>query len=145
MAVEKGIIKEIKGSMVQIEVEHGSGCSSCHVKSACMMGSNSKMRSIWIENNINADIGDSVAFNIEEKGVILSSLILYLFPVIFLITGVVISNIYSDSFKIEKDLASAFGGFIGFIFAFIIIKILSPVLKKNKIFTPILIETINDN
>jgi len=143
MAVENGVVRTVEKRNVLVEIEPGAGCGSCEAKGACMMGTSGKSRTIWIENSLHADVGDRVSFKIEEKGVVLASIILYIFPVIMLVAGLVIGGRYSHLFGIDSDLASGVSGACGLAAAFIIIKIFSPRIKEKKAFLPILLDKLN--
>ncbi len=138
MALETGIVKTVKGNSILVETEPNSGCSSCHAKASCMAGSADKKRSIWIKNTLKAEVGDPVTFRIEEKSVIYSSVLLYLFPVIMLIAGLIIGSSYHKVLDLDKDISSLSGGIIALVLSFLLIKFVSDRLKNKKTFLPVL-------
>ncbi|MCP4130713.1 MAG: SoxR reducing system RseC family protein [bacterium] len=139
-SLEQGIIIEEKNSTVLVEAEPQGSCSTCAIKGHCMMGTVDKKRTIWIENTIGAKKGDPVSFRIEARGVVLASSLLYLFPVILLMLGLVSGYLLYDRISMERDLASALFGFAGLILAFIIIKLISGITQKKQMFAPTLVE-----
>ena len=145
MRYETGIITKIANDMAQVEPEQNLDCDSCTAKSACIVLSGSKKRKIWIENIIQADIGDRIIFSIEEKGVVMSSFLLYLFPVIMLFAGIIIGANVHDLLLIDGDLTSGLFGLIGLGISFVIIRIISIFIKKNPAFMPVMIGFANKN
>ncbi len=140
MAIETGTVKIVEEERVLVEVEAGSGCGSCHAKGSCMMGSNGRSRKLWIKKNLDVHPGERVNFGIEEKGVVMASFLLYLFPVVMLIAGMMIGGFYSDFMGMKEETASIFAGIAGIALAFVIIRLVSPVLRKKRSFEPVLID-----
>jgi sigma-E factor negative regulatory protein RseC len=140
MAVEIGTVKIVEGEKVLVEVEAGSGCGSCHAKGSCMMGSNGRTRSLWIKKNLDVHPGERVSFGIEGKGVVMASFLLYLFPVILLVAGMIAGGSYSDFLGMQEETASTVAGIAGIAVAFLIIRLVTPVLRKKRSFEPVLID-----
>lgn len=140
MRIETGIIAEIKGNQALVESDPDEGCASCSAKGACMMSSTEKKRKIWIKNTINANPGDMITFSIEEKGVVLSSFVLYVLPIILFISGIMGAG-FLYGFRNEGYIIA--GGLIGLLAAFIIMRYISKILNKKKIFTPKMLEIVS--
>jgi sigma-E factor negative regulatory protein RseC len=141
LRVEIGIVIEIEGGRAVIQLESGDGCGACAAKESCMIGSDATKRSIKLNNIVKAKKGDMISFSVEEKGVVYASLILYVIPVIFLLLGMAIGVSYNMGF--EKDLSAGIGGFIGLIFALILIRIFTEFSKKKSVFIPEIIEIVS--
>lgn len=84
---ECGRVTEIDGDKIKVESAPDAGCASCAARGTCITGSEQRVKVVWIENTIGARKGDTVDYKIEEKGVVLGALLLYLVPVLFLIAG----------------------------------------------------------
>ncbi len=142
MHIERGKVKEIRGTQVLIETDPENMCLCCPAKDNCIAAEDQKMRILLIENTINAQKGDLVTFTIEEKGVILSSFLLYALPVILLLTGVILGNRIDFIPIQDAELRSGFLGAVGLAVSFVIIKIVSRFTAKSKIFRPLLLEVV---
>jgi sigma-E factor negative regulatory protein RseC len=140
MAVEAGTVKIVKDGMVLVEVEAGSGCGSCQARGSCMMGSSGRTRSLWIKKSLDVHPGERVHFGIEEKGVVMASFLLYLFPVIMLVAGMVAGGSYSDFLGMKEETAAIVAGVCGIAAAFIIIRVVTPIIRKKRSFEPVLID-----
>ncbi len=140
MAIETGTVKIVKDDMVLVEVETGSGCGSCHAKGSCMMESNGRTRSLWIKKSLDLVPGERVSFGIEEKGVVMASFLLYMFPVVLLVAGMIIGNAGHDFLGMKEETASISAGILGIAVAFLIIRLITPFLKKKRSFEPVLID-----
>lgn len=139
MAIETGRVKIVEEERVLLEVEAGSGCGSCHAKGSCMMGSNGRTRSLWIKKNIDVHPGEKVNFGIEEKGVIMASFLLYLFPVVMLVAGMIAGRYFAGFLGMKEETSSLVIGIVCIAAAFLIIRLTAPVIRKKKYFEPVLI------
>jgi len=142
MNIETGKVIKIEGDSVLVESEPTSFCVSCGARDSCSMSGNSKKRCIWVRNSVGASAGDVVTFGIAEQSMVVLSLLLYLTPVIFMITGALVSSRYC-MFIDDSDLAAALGGTAGLVLAFALIRIVGPMLSKRKSFSPVLLSIEN--
>ena len=144
MHIERGLVTEVAGDYVQVESAPSSACSNCGAKGSCLVSSSGKMKSISILNTVSAKKNDIVDFKIEEKGVIISSLLLYAFPVVSLVAGLVTGSKYNLEMGLDKDGAAAIGAIVGFILSLIVIKIITQFFNKSNIFAPGLLAIVDD-
>jgi len=144
MHIEKGMVTQVVGEYVEVQSTPSSPCSKCGAKDSCLASTDGKMKSIQILNTLSAKKNDLVSFKIEEKGVIISSLLLYAFPVFSLLVGLVIGSKNNKLIGVDKDGAAAIGAIIGILLSLVIIKIITNFLNKKNIFAPALI-SIDDN
>jgi len=87
---ECGIVKVVHGNMVCVAADAVSFCNSCS-NEGCSMRQSSQ-REVWIENTLGAHVGDRVFFVVPAQGIILSSMLLYGLPIMFLFAGIIIKN-----------------------------------------------------
>ena len=121
---EIGKVIEIIGETAKIEITPSGGCSHCSQANICNpFGSNKKI--IELKNIINAQIGDSVKIEIKEKDRILSLSLLFGVPIVLFVSGVIIGQ------TISGDKLSAILGGAGFVFAFLLVKIINNYLEKK--------------
>lgn len=142
MSIERGTVKETANGMVLIEAEPVNMCSSCSAKGACHTSSGKK-RALWIENKIGAEKGDIIDFEIKEGNVIISSILIYLFPVIMLFTGIVFGIKYPPFLKSDPEASGAAIGIVLLVLSYAIIRLISKMLNKNRGFTPVIKEIVS--
>ena len=136
MNIECGIIIEIKDNRALVETDPLSFCSSCASIDNCKAKIKGKQRKVWMNNDIQAEIGNKIQFESNPKANIVLSLVYYLMPVILLLTGALFSANFSDIYGIETDIAVFIGGIIGLVLAFLIIFIFSRLFANKACFFP---------
>jgi len=132
MNTECGVIIEIKDNRALVETDPLSFCSSC--ASSCK--TRGKQRKVWMNNDIQAEIGNKIQFESNSKANIVLALIYYLIPVILLLIGALFFANFSDIYGIETDIAAFIGGIVGLILAFLIIFIFSRLFANKGCFFP---------
>ncbi len=137
MNKEAGIVTKLVNGKALVESEANVACFSCASKHSCVTFSGTKKRKVWLQNDLNLQVGDTVLYSIEERGIIFASILLYFLPVILLIAGIVVGSYFSQ-FNIE--IASMIGGFIGFLISLFLIKFVSELVKDKVMFKPQLLE-----
>ena len=142
MSAETGTVIELVGNEARVVMNGTAACRSCSARQACStLGGNSK--TLMIKNTLNALPGDRIEFTIEEKGVIISSFIVYLLPLLFLIIGMAIGSSFYAQFVRDQDVAAMLGGLAGLCFSFILIKVFNPVFRKKTLFLPKMLRIFN--
>ncbi len=82
---ETGIVKEVKGRTMTVEMERKSACSSCKM---CAMSQEAGKMMLELENRINAVPGDKVALELPGSSILIASLLAYAVPLVFFIIGI---------------------------------------------------------
>ena len=98
-----------------------------------------------MENRIGASVGDTVVYGVEEKGVVLGALLLYLLPVLLLIAGAFFAPKIPVFRGLDGELASAAGGIAGLVLSFLLIRLLSRLFKKKNYFSPEVLSRAEEN
>lgn len=88
---DTGIVVNIQDDFAFVEVEKGEICNTCKLRSLCFHKGNEKPI-FKIKNILNAKKGDKISFVIEPKIRILSSFLVYIIPIILLISSYCISK-----------------------------------------------------
>ncbi len=86
---EIGIIKDINNNEVEIEFSRSSACGKC---GACMMAKDTGKMLIKIPYTKKINIGDEVYIDIDRNFYLLSSLLLYVLPLLILIAVVMLGS-----------------------------------------------------
>ncbi len=136
---EIGKVRKIEGQRALVEIRPTSLCGSCQQKGGCAIFS-SGVKVIEAKNFIQAKEGDLVKVALESNKEILSSLILFGLPVLFLILGVifgisVMKGIYSHPNRHSQIYPFIFG-LCGFILAFLILRVLNNLFIRRGFFLP---------
>lgn len=143
--MEQGIVVEISGTKVLVETGIASLCGSCAVSHSCVIGADGAKRRLWMDNDRGAHVGDEVTFDIADRAVIMSALIVYLLPAGMLIAGIMAGAMAGA----ESDLPMLAGGVAGLLLAAATARVLSGIMSKKKVAVPRLVditrkvETIN--
>ena len=116
MKEEVGKITNIVNGRAYVQMESGSQCNRCGANHSCTP-LNQITRELEIPvSNENIKIGDRVSINFRPQTRILSAVLVFILPVIFLITGYFIGTKFYNS-----EDKSILTGFTGLSISFIII------------------------
>ena len=137
---ECGLVTETKGSMALVETDPVSFCMSCSSKDSCPTGSNPRTKKLWMENSLGASRGDRVYFYVPGGGVIASSFLIYVLPLVFLFGGIIAGSIMHSRLGMDVEASAGLFGIIGFGISFIIIRIVSDKLLNREKYTPKMLE-----
>jgi sigma-E factor negative regulatory protein RseC len=126
MFTQNGVVTKVSNKFILVETQTESSCKSCDLSSkgcgtsvlADFLGR--KKINIKVANNNNNKIGDKVTIAIPEKIVLKASLIIYLFPLLFMFLSLIIYEAlvkylnlpYLESISIFITLSSLGFGFI---------------------------------
>jgi len=113
MMEEYAIVTKSTGTTATLEVERRTACGLCGQKRGCgnatwgkMLGHNS--HDFIAENQINAQVGDSVVVGIDEKAVLGSVFYLYVVPLISLLIGTLAADyLFKNQFYVFLSAALA--------------------------------------
>lgn len=128
-----GIVKEVNGSDVVLEVRRvsacGTNCGSC--SSSCEVAPHF----LTINNKVNAKLGDMVEITAEAKKILKYTFLIYIIPLTFLILGIAIGNGYFKSRGFENyELLSFLTGILGLAISYMILKLIdNSIAKKDEI------------
>lgn len=142
MSIEEGVVKKISGNRVLIVADAKQACHNCDVKKSCMISADKLKRELWAQTKIPLDLNDKVKFEVHSQAVILSSIIIYLLPLVFLFLGSLAGYLYHENISMPDELASALLGILSFLFSFLVVKFISKKLVKRNKFRPVIIKKI---
>ena len=119
----KGIVREVNGDMLTVEFERREACGDCH---ACMHGSTDcKKHTITIRGK--ADVGDQIVVEMDESHVMAASATAYMIPFTGFMLGLFISYALGAS-----EPVMALGAVAGTAAAYLIMRVLDPILSKGR-------------
>ena len=109
----RGVVTSLYGNKAHVQVTRDNECMGCVSKSGCGMGEQ-KDRKIVVINDRGARVSDSVIFEADPMKVILSSVLIWIVPLLAMMVGYVVVKKFSGGFfPIGASLlflAAAFGG-----------------------------------
>ena len=128
-----------------LRLENGNGvvqfiakeeCKSCATSHQCMEGG-AKTRTLRVRNAIGAVPGDTVEVTIDPGKFIVSAFLLWIVPVLSLITG------YLIVFRsIQSESAAIVGGLVFMVITFFLLKFLDSQILKKQWLLPVITRVI---
>ena len=119
MIEEYAIVTKSAGTTATLEIERRTACGLCGQKRGCgnatwgkMLGHDS--HDFTAENQINAQVGDSVVVGIDEQAVLNSAFFLYVVPLVGLLIGTLAADyLFKNQFYVI--LGAVLGLVLGFL------------------------------
>ncbi len=99
----------------------------------------SRSRQLWIENTLAAAKGDRVFFVFPSKGIVLSSVVLYGIPILFLIAGIVAGTLIPLPVLHDRDISGIITGIVFLVLSFAIMQLTSKYIVKQNQITPTMV------
>ena len=141
MAQEKGLVTSItEDGWAEVETDRNdasSHCSSCHVSFGC----NSEM-TIKAINRAGAGVGDLVSIHLSSRTIMKSAAILYLIPVVGLISGAFLGDELSTRLAMSETGTIALLSLAGFVLGYIITALISRWMSGRSTLSPIITRII---
>jgi positive regulator of sigma E activity len=122
---DTGIVTAVNGNCITVEIAKGGGCSSCAMKGLC--GSGNKPIILHFETDGSYKTGDMVIVEVASSMRILSSLIVFILPLLAMFAFYLIANLvlgYSEGASIKS-------AFLGFLIALLNIRFLDRIIGKK--------------
>ena len=146
MLEEEGIVVKVEEGYAFIQTERGTSCDGCSAKSSCHSmsdtdGSIMEMRAI---NEMGAKVGDRVKVAIDSIVFLKSSFLVYVLPLIVMITGGIIGESYAKNNMpgADADLVAGAVGITCLVISFLLIRVWSKSLEKKREYQPQIIRII---
>jgi sigma-E factor negative regulatory protein RseC len=136
MSTEEGTITKVAEDKAWVRVRRSAMCDVCNCKSACSIIGSSESMEAEALNTASGKEGDRVLVKIPSKSLWKISFILYMIPVIFLISGTIIGVKIAKNYSMEPELGALLLGVIGCILSFFPIKLFAKQVRKNKEYIP---------
>ena len=126
---EEGVVIALNGNktIATVEMVRGEYCEKCK---ACLAVPGTEKIQMRTNNRVNAEVGDRVQITLRAKESLFAMFISYLFPLTFLIAGVVIGTVLHWPDGIT-GLASLFGVAIAYV---VVTRIEKSLKKSEKVF-----------
>ena len=128
--VERGTVVGINGGDVDVMFKRTSACGKC---CACGMMVGSDEMTIPLKNTIGATMGDKVIVEFSGKKSLKSSVIVYVFPLVFFVVGILLGYSFGNVVfpNILLEYAAMILGLVLMGVVFLIIRLLEPKFKRE--------------
>ncbi|MGR8931055.1 MAG: SoxR reducing system RseC family protein [Gammaproteobacteria bacterium] len=97
MIEEQAIVTRVEDGQVWIKALQTSACGSCTQQSSCTSATLSKWlpkREFAVDSDRTLKVGDQVTVGIDDSHLLLSSIVLYLLPLLTTLTGVGLATVF---------------------------------------------------
>jgi len=118
-----GTVIAVDGSQITVEICKSGGCKSCGLKGLCGSGKSSLILKFTTDDTYR--IGDKVIVSVEPGVRILSSLLVFVFPILALFGFFLLGRMFFS------ELGAILIGFAGMALAFLIVKLLDRLIAKK--------------
>ena len=125
---EKAIVVAYKGNKAQVEILRSSACDNCK---GCAVGTKNKTFRVWVNNPLNAEIGQRVEIELESSIFLSATFIAYIVPLLAFLIGIILGYKFADFFNFTLVEPFAFLIGIGIMFISYLIIHISSVKGKN--------------
>lgn len=140
MITENGIVTQANPNTAWIKTIRSAACESCSSKDSCGTSHHgSEEMTVTVKNTIGVKKGDAVVIGIETKPMLYLSFLLYVFPILLLVTGAVIGDSLAPALKINKSFTAMIFGFTCFGAAFLIVRKKQAAMSKKDEYKPFLV------
>lgn len=135
MLETRAVIVQTESHYAVVQASQANGCEQCSGKgcgaSKLSMMFCSTPRQFQVENPINAAVGDEVIISIAEGAILRGIGLVYLLPLLLLVTGAMIGN-HWVALPGQRDGYAAAGAVLGLAAGFSIAKWISSRQDKNQ-------------
>ncbi len=139
MATEEGfVIKLESATTARVKTNKKSACAGCASRKSCNgMGDDMEVEAL---NPAGAQVGDRILLRIETASLLKATFLLYLFPIICMLVGAVIGQLYASLIGFD---ASALLGFLFFFLSILFVKFKGNRMATRSSYRPKIVKILN--
>jgi sigma-E factor negative regulatory protein RseC len=116
MNTEEGVVIRTDAENAWIKTVKTSACKSCSSRGACQTMGGGREMEVEAMNTADAQIGDRVVIGFETGPLLKVSFLIYIFPILALLTGAVIGQKCAPYLSLDPSASSmVFGFFLVFL------------------------------
>ena len=122
MIEETAIVVDVGEQHILLQTQRKSACQSCSVKAGCGTSTLSKVvgkrsSQFTVNKTFDVVVGDEVIVAVDENALVHGSLLMYLFPLIFMmISGILAEIVFAN------ELVTILSVVVGFVFAMVMVR-----------------------
>jgi len=121
MLTEEGIIENVYGERATVLIRRSAACAHCDSQGACEVADDKTMHIVLL-NELHARIGDRVQISLPSNSLLKLSFVVYFLPVVALVIGASLGDVWGPFFQMKSVTGSIFGGGIGLLGTYFIMK-----------------------
>ena len=144
MATEHGIVIRTDSGEAWVKTVKSGSCEGCSARGACHSLSDSGNMEVNAINKAGAKVGDRIVLSFETSSLLKATFLLYVFPILFLITGAAIGQETAPYFNVNPSGFSAIIGFSFFFAAVLVLKFKANKMAKKNEYRPKIIRVLNN-
>ncbi len=133
-----GTVVDIQNGLAIVTYSRSDACNTCKLKAFCFQ-KGGDVTTLTMKNELNVKKGDKIKFEISPQIRILSSFLVFILPIIFMIGSYFICKSaigLSESVSIIVSLVSI-------VIAFIVVKIIDGQIKKKAMIQPKMVAVLS--
>lgn len=139
---EEGLVLEIKDELAVVQLKRSAACESCR---CCRVAEQSDFMTAEALNQAGSKIGDMVIVEIEQKEVLLASVVVYLMPIFLMIIGYLFGSYLGKAvLKAYPQETGIIFGFTFLAFSYLIVMLTGKRVAKTRWLQPVVVEVIRD-
>ena len=136
MSTEKGVVEKIENGFAWVRAQRKSACGTCTNKAHCSSIDGGKHMMVKVNNVLNAQKGDSVEFHLNSAYLLKCTFIIYIVPVLGLITGAISATPIANLIGMSHSFALVLLTLSGFCGAVLLSRLLIHQQTENERFLP---------
>lgn len=145
MTVRKGIVKNRENEWAWVAINRQTSCGQCG--SARLFSGDrpdDNVTTVKAKNDIQADIGNTVILNFNEKIVFKGILWLFIFPLIPILAGAFSITWIAETFGISTNAAITVTTLVTIVFTLVLIRVIAKRLERNPNLTPSILSVVRN-
>ncbi len=100
-----GIVRNVNGKHIQVQIVQLSACSSCHAKGACSAADMDEKLIDVETDNLDYKVGDSVILYGQSSMGLFAVLLAFVIPFLLILLTLLIINNYTDNESLSGSIA----------------------------------------
>ncbi len=137
MATEEGIVLKLQSpTTALVKTTKSSACKGCASKESCNSMGTGKEMEVEVINPSNAKEGDKVVIEFKSSSLLKASFLIHIFPILCLVAGAIVGQEVAVKFSLDKSAASAMFGFLFFVLAFLIVRLVGEKMADKDSYKP---------
>ena len=147
MIEEQAQVIEVRGDVLLLQAQTQSACGSCAANKGCGTSVLSKVvgrkfTHFQAENNINADVGDTVVVGISEDALLKGSIVMYLIPIVAMLFFALLADYFMTVTMQNRDLMIAAAAGVGLVAGSLLSRGYFLRRSSRQVFSPVVLRKI---
>jgi sigma-E factor negative regulatory protein RseC len=136
MSTEKGVVEKVENGFAWVRAQRKSACAGCGNRSHCSIIEGGNQMLVKATNVIDAGEGDSVEIHMNSSFQLKCTFIVYIIPVLGIISGAIVSEPLSNLIGINASIGMAIFTLSGFLLSLAVSRALIHKLTNGNEINP---------